>query len=294
MNKILPDNRLGGGSPVEQARIVMIKLLDTFVHICEENNLQYWLEGGTLLGAVRHKGFIPWDDDIDVAMPMKDYKKFLKIVKREICSDIFVMDRRWDKAYPFNFFKIVDAYSTYISKHNRIELPEMGIYLDVFPMVDYPRFLSSEKLIMWTKRVEHLFVKSIFSRQEISHCKNKLTIHFLNKCIKHFYLIARIFLHKAIFSFMNILSFGKQVFYSNTIEHNGYHILHKREHLYPLGWVEFEGKQYYAPRNTDQYLKDLYKDYTKIPPKEKQVFHHKEIFPCKKSTYPLAKEWPDA
>lgn len=68
---------------LRKLQLVEIDLLKEFIGICKENNLRYYMLGGTLLGAVRHKGFIPWDDDIDVGMPRKDYKKFLQIVKEK-------------------------------------------------------------------------------------------------------------------------------------------------------------------------------------------------------------------
>jgi lipopolysaccharide cholinephosphotransferase len=79
MRASLPDNRLDGGTPLRQAQLVMLRLLKAFHSICEENGLRYWLDAGTLLGAVRHGGFIPWDDDVDVLMPRDDYLRFCGI-----------------------------------------------------------------------------------------------------------------------------------------------------------------------------------------------------------------------
>ena len=80
MNKFLhiPDERLSGGTVLRQAQLVMLRILRVFDAICKKHSLTYWLDAGTLLGAARHGGFIPWDDDIDVMMPLADYEHFCK------------------------------------------------------------------------------------------------------------------------------------------------------------------------------------------------------------------------
>ena len=84
----------------------MLEILQEIHKICVENNLTYWLEAGTLLGAVRHKGFIPWDDDSDVSMPRADYEKFLKIAQKKLPKDMFLQTQDTDKEYPLPWAKI--------------------------------------------------------------------------------------------------------------------------------------------------------------------------------------------
>ncbi len=90
----IPDRREEGKDALEQAHLVMLRILLVFDRICKAHNLEYWLDWGTLLGAVRHKGFIPWDDDLDVAMMPEDFKAFCKIAARELPEDMFFQTKK--------------------------------------------------------------------------------------------------------------------------------------------------------------------------------------------------------
>jgi|AGTN01.3.fsa_nt_gi LPS biosynthesis protein len=108
------------------------ELLKEFRDVCEKNNLRYYLTGGTLLGAVRHKGFIPWDDDIDVAMPRIDYLKFLKIYKREYDkNNLFAYEI--NKNYKYMFAKLCDKDTSLIEFDFDCK-EKLGVYLDIFPI----------------------------------------------------------------------------------------------------------------------------------------------------------------
>ncbi len=101
---------LNKGERIEYRR-TQIRLLDAVKDICDRNKLVFWIDFGSLLGAVRQKGIIEWDDDIDVSMPIKDYKRFLKIAEKELPKDIFLQTPKTDKNYKQNFAKLCDCYS---------------------------------------------------------------------------------------------------------------------------------------------------------------------------------------
>lgn len=133
------DRRLDGETPLRQCQLASLHLLHVLDKVCEENGLRYWLAFGTLLGAVRHKGFIPWDDDIDVYMTMRDLKKLASIADKVLPADVIWQDPwRFPKSDCF-FGRLRDAYSTVLQettyKHRCVNDPQ-GVPLDIFPMED--------------------------------------------------------------------------------------------------------------------------------------------------------------
>lgn len=115
-----------------------LELLRAFVDVCEKLGLKYYLVCGSALGAVKYKGFIPWDDDVDVALKREDYDVFLREAQNLLPDGIFLQNHRTDPAYPHIFSKLRDSGTTYIEK-SVAHLPiNHGIYIDVFPLDEYP------------------------------------------------------------------------------------------------------------------------------------------------------------
>lgn len=244
---------------LKQLRKIQIKILDVFVEICETHKLTYWLDGGTLLGAIRHQGFIPWDDDIDLAMPVNDYKLFLKIAQKELPKDIFLQTSKTDKGYKQSFSKLRDNNSTFIEIN---ELPtsdyHQGIYIDIFPMVRYP--LLPTFFLHWLVKI---ISKTRYKPYVLKNNSFKYKFTFL---IANFFWLAS--------------SLIKSNYYANFPEDNGYNLIHSYKKLFPLAKVNFEGKEYNAPGYTSDYLIDLYgENYLILPPKEKQITHAAIILP---------------
>ncbi len=166
-----------------------IIIADELKRICEKHNLRYSLIGGTLLGAVRHKGFIPWDDDMDFCMPREDYEKFLKLCKTELKSSFAVLNSHIDYDYPFSYSKII-LKGTEIEESFCRENPVLnGIFVDIFPYDKFPKDFSQRKAlakkaeiykrILWMKKGYGKCIKDESLKQRIKYNICKIIFAFL-------------------------------------------------------------------------------------------------------------------
>ena len=131
---------------IVEAKKMMLDILKTVAKFCDENNLRYFIFYGTYLGALRHKGYIPWDDDIDIAMPRPDYEKFMEIFHAE---NLAVWTWRKDNKYLLPFAKV---YDTRTEVHENADFGEtFGVNIDIFPLDGLPKKQSQIK-----RRVEYM------------------------------------------------------------------------------------------------------------------------------------------
>lgn len=124
------DEKYRGHLPKDEMQKIELKILKHIIKFCDENNIKYFLYGGTLLGAIREKGFIPWDDDIDIAMPRNDYDKFIKTYKND--EQYILTSHELTNEYYFPFAKVFDNH-TYLDERTTKRI-EMGVYVDIFPI----------------------------------------------------------------------------------------------------------------------------------------------------------------
>lgn len=120
---------------VKDLQRVLFEMLVQIDEICKENGVQYSLSSGTVLGAVRHKGFIPWDDDLDLMFMRDEYEKFLNLPKEEFASRGLTLQKEYDKIWPLTFSKVRKDNTTYIEHGpDIIEGAHLGVYIDIFPV----------------------------------------------------------------------------------------------------------------------------------------------------------------
>ena len=141
---------------------VEFDILKAFLEVCERLNLKYYLVCGTALGAVKYQGFIPWDDDVDVALPREDYEIFCKKAGELLPKGFFLQTYKTDKAYPAIFAKIRNSNTTFFEKTIE-KLPiNHGVYIDVFPLDGYPEDKKTAKRLERKKQLYKLMLSSVF------------------------------------------------------------------------------------------------------------------------------------
>lgn len=250
-------------------RVCQLRQLDILKDIdkaCKQLGINYWLDGGTLLGAVRHGGFIPWDDDIDIAMDVKDMWRFAHEAQSLLPENLFIQTPETDPTSKEPMVKVRDLNSLYIERGDHfITDYEKGIYVDIFPFSNHPDMPKS-----WIKKLSKGLTKS----NSILH---HLHYYSLRSFAEFFWFGAKKLLYS---SAWNVLSlFFKSTHYADIPSMNGYGITHEYSTVFPLGKIKFEDAEFPAPHVPDQYLRNIYGDYMKIPPVEKRHFHALLIIP---------------
>ena len=242
---------------------IELNLLKEFLLICKKENLHYYLLGGTLLGAVRHKGFIPWDDDVDIGMPRKDYEKFISCAQKYLPEYCFLQTFRTDPQYPFPFAKIRDnrtIYKEFLLSKLQIN---HGVWIDIFPL----DFCSTNyKWLTFLQRI-------LFKR---TSCKFVFKKNFIQRMLQVLSCIICPSWKKSIEWHDKLL----QAQESDATMMANFCGRYGRKEMVPSSWfkepvyLEFEGLKVAAPTEYHKYLTHIYGNYMQLPPEEKRVSLH--------------------
>ena len=248
-------------------QLKQLSILEEIDRICQKHKIGYWLDGGTLLGAVRHGGFIPWDDDIDIAMREEDMQRFIEVAPGELREGLLLQTPQTEPQSKEPIVKVRDQNSFYVEGADNFAADyEKGLYVDIFPMINYPTLPRK-----WVKRITLGISKSY----SILH---KAHYYSLRSFAEFFWFGGKYCLSKCLWTVLCAVR-PKNVYLSNILINNGYGIMHRQDSVFPTGTITFEGKAFSAPANPDAYLRDLFRNYMEIPPKEKQKIHSVFIMP---------------
>lgn len=270
-------------------KVYELEILKDFIDVCEENNLVYFGFAGTGIGALRHGGFIPWDDDIDVAMPRKDYDKMVSVFEEKYSEKYTVVNAEKYNDFPvMNTHIIINDSSFITSEELKLKYPK-GIFLDIFPLDNIPDddterqhhlkkvWFLSKLLILKHIPFPHLPIKSI--KAKLEHCVTALVWLFLNIfCISHKFLYNLCINSCTKYNNVNTKSYG----YTCGTK-PGSNIFDK-EKLFPLRKIKYENIELNFPNNLEETLTLAYGDFMQLPPEQDRKNHRPEIlvFPNEK------------
>lgn len=251
------------GSELRELQLKMLDILVVVTDICNKHNLPYWISGGTLLGAKRHGGFIPWDDDIDIELMRSDYCKLLKILPNELPHDLYLQTPK-ERSYRLLFSKVRDKNSTIESEEEDMaKYQHKGIFIDIF---------SEEFSYRGLKNFVDFFYGRAFRRYK----RGRAFTSF-----KYFYEYA---ISLVMLPIGHLLKWIARAICAITRPQNVLHSYgignstnHNAEYMFPLTQIQFEGRSFSAPKNIDLYLKNQYGDYMVIPNKDNRPSHFLKV-----------------
>lgn len=248
----------------QELKRIELDIMVAIHQFCKANGIAYYLCGGTLLGAVRHGGFIPWDDDIDIYMPRPDYERFISCFSDAHCK---VLTYRSTRGYYLPFAKVCDN-RTILREKFAPDIPSCGVFVDVFPLDG----LSNE--IQKASRI-HRISRFLLYLAGLAGSKSQ-KVHSLKGLCKNIisYVLPQQWLLWAVDTFSKRYSFSNSEFVGVAFGFYGERETYMKAVFSETVDIEFEGMTFCAPKEMGQYLKTLYGNYMELPPMEKRVTHH--------------------
>ena len=268
---------------LKEIQKIELDILIYFDKVCKENNIKYYLSSGTLLGAVKYKGFIPWDDYIDVILMRDEYLKLMDVLKNDNDGRYKLLSIYNSKDYYYPFAKLVDSHT--VLTENSKKINGMGIYIDIVPMDGYPDS-NTLKHISNVRIIRNLMVR----RFRIKNCiRDKFDYMSFTKEKVKFKLFKDL-----IYSFIDYvtLPFGYNFWVKIFDKEISKYDIHKcdyigvrtgnfgvreaflKEDIIEQDLYEFEGMKFTSFKNYDLYLRRKFGDYEKDPEESQKVTHH--------------------
>lgn len=254
--------------------------LDALINICKKYNLRYYLIGGSLIGVLRHRGFIPWDDDIDVGLPRPDYNKFVKVAKDELPAFMDIKTMSSDPNFKCYFTRLINNKKKIYWDHGQYKA-EIGVWMDVFPIDALP-----DKSVLRAIQVFNVYAhKAIYKFTQINYVST-------NKK-------GRPFIERFLIKFAQITQVGRLIDPDKSLErlnrvaqkydydsakwvwnfsgNYGKREIVPKEQLGGIREGQFEGRIVSIPEAAEDYLESIYGEWRRLPPQEKRVCHAVEF-----------------
>ena len=253
------------------------KILEKFVEICDKNNLRYYMLGGSLIGVVRHKGMIPWDDDIDVGMPLPDYQRFIEICKKENLDDFELFTPEDTPGFYASNILLVDKNSSLLFW--RRHLCVLGLFLDIFPICGIGNDLEKAKNVYHKVCRYSYYLMIVSSKYTLSNLlsfynnnQKKRVFYYLLFILNRSYFRKRIL--KKIKNAQLAYDYDKSDYLVNYVFAGGEKEIFLSKYVNETIDGDFDGVKVKIPQLYDDYLKYRYGDYMQLPPIEERDDRH--------------------
>lgn len=259
---------------LEKIQDHMFDIALVFKEICEKNNLRYYIAYGTLLGAVRHQGFIPWDDDMDFVMPRKDWEKFIKIAPKELeklsGGNYVLRECRLDNKYKYLWMRIMDKRTSFCETSRLADVG--GIYIDIDPLDGTFKNKICQKIHSWfidrlvVLRWYTIFRKPKYAKKRLNRFGLKI-IHLV---------FGNVFAYKMFHFVIGLKTYDNSCCVRSLGYSSSKEVLAKEIYEKPV-MLKFRNVEFCAPRKYDEYLKNFYGDYmTPLPEHQREVHYNME------------------
>lgn len=250
----------------------LLDILKWFHNTCQEYNLRYYALGGTMLGAARHKGFIPWDDDIDVGMPRNDYEMFNKLFGDKCTDHYYVETINTDaEDFIYGYTKVYDTNTTFTEKA-RMNV-KRGVYIDVFPLDGVSDSMNNvDAFYRPIERKYHLLVAMTCGISKRRKLYKNIAI-LLARMVPNLILDKKKMI-RDLDKMCKSKNYDECKIIGNLLGNWGMKEIMPKEYIGVPQLYEFENFVIFGVEKYDKYLSHLYGDWRKLPPVEDQVSHH--------------------
>lgn len=258
---------------LDEMKEIQLSILKYVARLCEQNDIRYYLAYGTLIGAIRHGGFIPWDDDIDIILPRPDYDRLVGLLREQHDSIYRFVDYRDNWRIPFNFGKVIDSRTVWIPESRFGEQVSLGVGIDLFPLDGMPRRRLAKKWhfsIIWVlnkllavNAMDNARSRAPLKRLLIGLVQVGMNESIAIKCHDVIERLSRRFGFEEADEVCALVGQGTM------------------KEVIPKTWlgrgvrITFEQHEFVAPEHFDEYLRAIYGDYMQLPPPEKRKSHHR-------------------
>ncbi|MSS82955.1 LicD family protein [Acidaminococcus fermentans] len=261
---------------LRKLQLIELDMLKEIHRVCQKNKIKYWLTGGTLIGAIRHKGFIPWDDDVDIAMMREDYNRFLKIAPKELKKGFHLQNWEYEPNFGQPYTKIRKDNTLLVEAGSQEANIHHGIFVDIFA---YDKFPVNKLDLIKVKFSMQILLRMLIAKSGLTPWKEVNRINLFSWVR---YLPFRFMAKFFDFNYMKKV-YRKYVQSSNKTDSKlifNSCETYDENHPIPEAYVkqvilhQFEDAEFYIPAEYDKLLRNFYGDYMQLPPLEQREGHH--------------------